>query len=208
MGDYRATVPSRLGPIPPLVVGAGLVAKGCGVKSGGFAWCSAPAGTHNATELCNHMTVTLATDLVCTADEAWRLVQTIELLRYVLAPWVEFSFPAGDEPERFSAGQCFELRMTIFKVPMGVHRITLLEIDHRKRLIQTEESSSLVRQWRHRIRIEPRPHGCRYEDRIEVDAGVLTPGVWLFAQGLFRHRQRKWRHIAQRLARGEAPFAS
>jgi hypothetical protein len=68
--------------------------------------------------------------------------------------------------------------------------------------IQSRESDPIVRRWDHRIRVQE-ISDCRahYSDEIEIDAGILTPVVWLFAAGFYRHRQRRWRAIARRLAR-------
>jgi hypothetical protein len=40
---------------------------------------------------------------------------------------------------------------------------------------------------------------CRYSDEIEIDAGLLTPLVWLFARVFYGHRQRRWQKVAMRL---------
>jgi hypothetical protein len=54
----------------------------------------------------------------------------------------------------------------------------------------------VVRRWDHLIRVEPADGGrTRYSDTIEVEAGALTPLVWLFAKLFYRHRQRRWRTI-------------
>jgi len=34
-----------------------------------------------------------------------------------------------------------------------------------------------------------------YTDEIEIQAGWLTPGIWLFAQLFYRHRQRRWKAL-------------
>jgi hypothetical protein len=50
--------------------------------------------------------------------------------------------------------------------------------------------------WDHLITIEPLgATQCRYTDRVEVRAGILTPAVALFAALFYRHRQRRWRQL-------------
>jgi len=56
--------------------------------------------------------------------------------------------------------------------------------------------SALIPVWDHLITIEPHPGGSLYRDQVEVFAGALTPLVWMFAQILFRHRQRRWLRLA------------
>jgi hypothetical protein len=59
-------------------------------------------------------------------------------------------------------------------------------------------SGRLARTWDHHVRIEPTPDGAtRYEDRVTVDAGRLTPLVALFARLFYAHRQRRWRRLAR-----------
>jgi hypothetical protein len=61
----------------------------------------------------------------------------------------------------------------------------------------------LVRRWDHAISIGEAPNGqTRYRDDIEVEAGLLTPIVWLFALCFYSHRQRRWRRVARRLKAG------
>jgi hypothetical protein len=42
-------------------------------------------------------------------------------------------------------------------------------------------------------------HRCRYRDRVEIDAGVLTPLVVAFARWFYGVRQRRWRVLADGL---------
>jgi len=80
-------------------------------------------------------------------------------------------------------------------------------IDQEKREIQTREYDAMIRRWDHRLHFEPAgDNKCRYTDDIEIQAGVLTPLVWLWAEWFYRHRQKRWRRVAQRLAQ-EAPQA-
>jgi hypothetical protein len=75
--------------------------------------------------------------------------------------------------------------------------------------IQSRESEPLVRRWDHLIRIRPTPDGqTLYSDEIIIEAGWVTLVVWLFAHCFYRHRQRKWRRIARRLAADESGAAT
>jgi hypothetical protein len=86
-------------------------------------------------------------------------------------------------------------------IPWGVRTMTFERVDQRRREIQTRERDFFVRRWDHLIRVEPLEGGrCRYTDDIEIRAGMLTFGVWLFAMWFYRHRQKRWQQVAQRLA--------
>ncbi len=47
----------------------------------------------------------------------------------------------------------------------------------------------------HLIEIAPEGAGTRYTDRVEIEAGVLTPLIAAGAGLLFRHRQKRWRRL-------------
>ena len=49
------------------------------------------------------------------------------------------------------------------------------------------------------VSIDPAGDRTRYSDRIEIDAGPLTPLVAGYAQLFYRYRQRRWRRLARTL---------
>jgi hypothetical protein len=74
-------------------------------------------------------------------------------------------------------------------------------VDRVRREIQTREKDILCRQWDHLIQVRESEDGrTLYSDSIEIDAGMLTLPVWLFANWFYRHRQNRWKMIAQQLA--------
>jgi hypothetical protein len=154
------------------------------------------------------MRVRLETVLDCPVEGAWEAVQTSALLREVAAPLVRFRGVAGEPlPERWQDGATVRLRSYLAGVvPLGVRTLEFRAVDGAARRIQTHERDPLVRRWDHRIELlEDGPHRTRYRDTVEIDAGVLTPLVWAFAQWFYRHRQRRWRAVARRLAAPSSP---
>ncbi len=90
-------------------------------------------------------------------------------------------------------------------IPLGRHSIFCERIDPELREIQTREREPLVRRWDHLVRVRPEGDGhTRYSDEIEIEAGLLTPIVWLFAEVFYRHRQRRWKRLIRRW-RSEPP---
>jgi len=144
------------------------------------------------------------TILDCRADQVWVTVQTSSLLLDVIRPLVTLE-PVGPDtfPERWIQGTSVRCRVYLFGILLlGVHTLELERIDQASRQIHSRERDLIVRRWDHRIRIQEISGGrAHYSDEIEIDAGILTPLVWLFAVGFYRHRQRRWRVIARRLAR-------
>jgi hypothetical protein len=143
------------------------------------------------------------TKLSCAANQAWDRVQTFSLLREVCWPLVTLRPGAGETaiPERWEPGATISLRPRLFgMIPIGTRVLHWEKVDAAAREMQTREYDPLIRRWDHRIHVEPVGSGsCRYTDDVEIDAGVLTLPVWLFAQLFYRHRQRRWKRVAKRL---------
>ena len=151
------------------------------------------------------MRVFVESTLPCDADRAWAEVQTSALLREVASPLIAIRPLPGDAlPERWSASTTLRCRTYLFGlIPLGTRTLFFERIDSRLREIQTREKDLLVRRWDHRIHVVSLGSGrCRYSDEVEIDAGLLTPVVGLFARQFYRHRQRRWRAVAKRLQAG------
>jgi hypothetical protein len=149
------------------------------------------------------MRVFLQSVLPCSADQAWAAVQTSALLKEICAPLIYFQAARGEEiPERWSSESPNRLRPKMFGIlPLATRTLAWERIDQQKREIQTREHDAMIRRWDHRMQMEPAGENqCRYTDDIEIQAGVLTPLVWLWAEWFYRHRQKRWRRVAQRLA--------
>jgi hypothetical protein len=151
------------------------------------------------------MRVFVASVLPCDADRAWAEVQKSALLLEVTRPLVAIRPVPGEAlPERWSATATLRCRSYLFGlIPLGTRTVFFERIDPAAREIQTRERDPLVRRWDHIIRVEPLGDGrCRYSDEIEVEAGLLTPLVWLFTRAFYGHRQRRWQAVAKRLRAG------
>ncbi len=145
------------------------------------------------------MTVTVTTNLPIPAQRACELAQKPALLRHVLWPWLAMR-PIGALPEQIAEGDVIAARLRFLGFVPGwthtlrVERVAPLEITSR-------ECGGPVSAWNHRLTFEPTSdQSCRYTDRVEVRAGVLTPGVALFARLIYRYRQARWRALARVIA--------
>ena len=146
------------------------------------------------------MLVRVSTHLSVPADVAWDTVKRTDTLRYVTRGLL--GFRGGEEiPERIAEGETYRIRLLFFGVvPAWRHQIEVVRLDEAAHEIRTEERGGPVRQWRHRIAIDPEGWGAtRYLDEIEIAAGVLTPLVWFYAQFFYRYRQWRWRRLARSL---------
>jgi len=149
------------------------------------------------------MKVYVESILPCGHELAWAEVQKSALLEEVAWPIVTFLAAAGGEPfpERWEQGPPVRCRCYLFGlIPLGTHSLVFDRIDPAAHKIDTLETDWLVRVWNHRISTQPTGDGqTHYSDAVEIHAGLLTFGVWLFANAFYRYRQRRWRKVAQRL---------
>ena len=146
-----------------------------------------------------HRTVHRSVVLEAADAAVWAAVQSPATLCHVAAPLLRFPGLAGR-----TAAWCEGERVVTWLLlggvlPVSRHHLEVRSIDPERRTIDTHEWGGLVRTWDHTIHIEPMDaRRCRYTDRIDIDAGRLTPLVARFAEVFYRHRQRRWRRLARR----------
>lgn len=64
-----------------------------------------------------------------------------------------------------------------------------------------EESGGLLRTWNHDIVVSSTSEErCMYRDRVEIDAGIFTPIVALYAHWFYLSRQRRWCALVKELS--------
>jgi hypothetical protein len=138
-------------------------------------------------------------------ERVWEELQRPALLEYVAAPLVAFD-PVDPEafPERWEADE-YRVAMLLFGViPLGEQTIDV----SRQRVDDTEGNQfyqlrddgtgKLISVWDHLISVRETPDNKTvYTDEVDVEAGILTPLVYLFAAVFYRHRQRRWRKLVE-----------
>lgn len=149
------------------------------------------------------MKVYVQSQFDCPPEAVWAKVQSSDLLLEVIRPLLRFA-PLGSAkfPSFWRQGQTVYGRAYAFGLlPLGVHAVHFERIDARERQMQTREIDPLIRRWDHLISVAETPDGKTvYSDEIDVDAGIFTFFVWVYAQLFYRHRQRRWRRVVQRLS--------
>lgn len=151
------------------------------------------------------MKVELSTTIGLPAEIVWEEVQTAALLVHVSWPLVRFA-PVGAEPlDACTPGGRYQVRLWLFGVlPFAAQWIVISvhepDSGNWPKRLRDNGYSAIIRRWDHWITITPNADGTTfYRDEVEVSAGILTPGVWAFAQLFYRHRQRRWRKLAASL---------
>jgi ligand-binding SRPBCC domain-containing protein len=144
--------------------------------------------------------VSVSTNLAAPAARVWDAVKRPDTLRYVTRGLLGFR-PLTPIPDRMSEGDVFRLKLLFFGfLPGWAHEIRIVRLDEERRRIETSEGGGAVKTWNHVIAVDPADgDGTRYSDRIEIEAGPLTPVVAGYAHLFYRYRQRRWRKLAQTL---------
>ena len=145
------------------------------------------------------VTVELSTVLSASPDRVWEEVNRPALLCHVSGPLLTFEplTPAAF-PERWAEQEYTVLLRLFGIVPVGWQVIGIEQKppEGALRRLRDNGRSRLIQRWDHLITVEPEgPEHTRYTDRIEIDAGWLTPLIWAFARALYAHRQRRWRRL-------------
>lgn len=149
----------------------------------------------------------ISTQFACTESELWQKLSKPESLVFVASPILSFApIEPGVLGSEWEVGRDYPLKLYFLGfIPLGRHRIQLVEVDRNRKRISSRESGLLARVWNHDISFEEmRPGLVRYTDEIEIRAGWLTPFIWLFAHVFYRHRQRRWKVLLRNGQAGEA----
>ena len=142
------------------------------------------------------MIATIRTYFDIPADEAWNILKQKNTFLYITRGFLGF---AGNRawPETFSAGQEIRTRLIFFHIlPAWKHVLRVVRMDDQARELYSNEMGGTIRVWNHLIKIEPESDArCRYTDQIDIRAGWMTLGVWLYAHVFYRYRQSRWKRL-------------
>jgi ligand-binding SRPBCC domain-containing protein len=156
------------------------------------------------------MKVSISTIISLPPEEVWQRIQTHELLTYIAAPLIHFRLIDPETAPQFIEGDRFLVSMRLFGIlPIGnqwiVPTLHLAKDGEWPKKLRDNGYSALIKTWDHWITVEPDGQGnTLYCDEVEVKAGLLTPFIWVFAHIFYSHRQRRWRALAQRIAKGDS----
>jgi hypothetical protein len=149
------------------------------------------------------MKAEITTLLDARPERVWEELQRPELLEYVAAPLVAFDpIEPKPFPERWGEDE-YRVAMKLFGVvPLGEQSIRTSTVraedtdGGRFYQLRDDGTGRLAPRWDHLISVRETPDGKTvYTDEIDLNAGMLTPFVWLFAVVFYWHRQRRWRKL-------------
>jgi len=128
------------------------------------------------------------------AHRAWSAVKESRTLIFVTKGLLAFE---GNFPAIWQEGKKQTAQLRFFGViPGWQHTLYFRAICDETHQLSTEEGGGLVSIWNHVIKITKIDgQHCRYRDEIDIDAGMLSPFVWLYAHLFYRYRQWRWRKM-------------
>ena len=141
------------------------------------------------------MNATITSKLNISANDAWHLVKKSSTLTFVTKGLLSFS-DCDHFPAEWIENKSVISRLKFFGfIPAWNHQIFFQKVSDPELEIATDERGGIVSKWRHRIKICSMDKGatCLYTDEVEIEAGLFTPVVWLYANLLYRYRQLRWK---------------
>ena len=145
------------------------------------------------------MQVDISTNLPCKLDDVIKHVKSSRLLLYIAKPLVSFvPITPSQLPKVWKEGTYWVSLYLYCIIPFGKQAVVISYPSYAPFTLRDNGHSELIRKWDHVITVEPSNNGTHYRDRVTIEAGILTPFIWLFAQLFYRHRQRRWRQLVER----------
>ncbi len=129
-------------------------------------------------------------------DRVFALATDLDTLEAVTRPWVQIHhLPSG--PVR--QGQVIDVGLSLFSLaPVRPYTIRIEACDATARRMRSVEEGVGVRRLVHDLEVCPDGDGARLIDRVEIEAGWMTPLAAVFARFIYRWRH----HVRQKLLAG------
>lgn len=141
-----------------------------------------------------------STQLDAPAEKVWEAVKTPGAFRYVTRGLLTMPAIADRESDWIEGETVVGWVFLFGMVPFSRHHLRFAESDDACRTLQSKERGGLLRTWDHDIEVTPLDdERCLYRDRIELEAGPVTPLVWIWAHWFYRTRQKRWRKLSETL---------
>ncbi len=136
-------------------------------------------------------------------NDAWQIVKTSKLLKFVSSRKIKFKPIGGSFPEIWQQDKTVSTKMLLFGfIPFGgIHSLYFEKIDNENKVLQTREKDDSAKVWDHKISlIELTENKIIYQDLIIIYGGLLTFIITLWAKSFYKHRQNRWQIVAKEIA--------
>ncbi len=134
-----------------------------------------------------HKKLTFENSYPVSADRLFALVSDLDTLEAVSKPWVQFHhLPSG----QVHTGQKLDVALSLFGLlPVRPYRMHVVSCDTVTRRLRSEEDGMGVHKLTHEVEVNEDGEASVLIDRVDIDAGWLTPIVTVYAWIIYR-----WRH--------------
>ena len=141
-----------------------------------------------------------STLLAASADAIWAAVKTPSAFRFVTRRLLVMPVIRSRSGE-WREGETVVGWVFLFGfLPFSRHHLHIARIDDSTRTLSSREFGGLIAMWNHDIEVVPVDSmTCRFVDRIEIEAGFLTPAIAVYARWFYRMRQRRWKALSRGL---------
>lgn len=141
-----------------------------------------------------------STSLGASADAVWAAVKAPSAFRRVTRGLLTMP-TIKTRNDSWQVGETVKGWVFLFGIiPFSRHQLYVASINEDTRTLRSQEKGGLIRKWNHDIVVTPvNESQCKYLDRIEISAGLLTPLIVVYAHWFYRMRQRRWRVLAKEL---------
>ena len=122
-------------------------------------------------------------------DAVWSALRDPEVFQRVSAPLLRMSSrEASGFPAQWSDDGAHLIEISLLgQIPVGQQTIDIRfdELADGTRILTDAGKPqtgalTVIREWRHRMAVSPLPDGrTGYRDRLDFDAGLLSPAVWI-----------------------------
>lgn len=132
----------------------------------------------------------------CNADELFQEVRKTKSLIYIGKPLVQFvQLPNHPLPEVWQEGRYLVKMYLLGLIPFGKQWI-VISFDNDMKHIRDNGYSKLIKKWDHNIYLKNiGENKTLYADTIDINAGLFTIFIVLFAHLFYRWRQKRWSQL-------------
>lgn len=149
------------------------------------------------------MHVILRLRLDVDADTVWKALRSPGTMTELYAPTMTLRPLDRPLPARWATGSTAEVRLLIAgRVPAGRQRVDI-RLRQRGDIRILEDRGApvggpltVITSWRHRMAVQPTADGrTLYRDRLDIEAGALTPLLWIGFWAMWRWRGVRLRRL-------------
>lgn len=142
------------------------------------------------------MIATIQTYFETSADAAWKALKKRDTFLFITRGFLGFT-GAKNWPEKFYEGLVIDTRFIFFHIfPAWKHKLHVVKIDDVNKELYSNEHGGPIKIWNHLIKIVPETdRRCKYTDQVEIQAGLLTLFVWIYAHVFYRYRHYRWKKL-------------